>query len=56
MDTLTYQATGDANNTDGSLRRLGDIKQIIEQCLIFVLGKQVKLFQHKQDWFAALVA
>lgn len=44
----SHQPAGEANHSDGSLSRLGDVKQIVEQRLILVLGKQVKLLQDNQ--------
>lgn len=48
-----YQSAGDADHGDGSLGRLGDIKQVVEQRLVLVVGKQVELIQDKQHRAAA---
>ncbi len=48
-----HQSAGDANHSDGSLGRLRDIKQIVEQRLVLVVGEQVKLIQDKQHGAAA---
>lgn len=48
-----YQSAGDADHRDGSLGRLGDIKQVVEQRLVLVVGKQVELIQDEQHGAAA---
>jgi len=41
------QSCCDADDTDGCVGRLCDVKQVIEQSLIVVLSKQLKLVQNK---------
>ena len=50
----TYKSGGDANDTDWSLSRLRDIKEIVEESLVLVVSKEVKLFEEKQDGLAVL--
>ena len=43
-----HQSAGDADHSDGSLGRLGDVKQVVEQRLVLMVGEQVELIQDKQ--------
>ena len=43
----TNQSAGEADNGDGVMWRLRDVQQIVEQALVLVVGKLVKLVQHK---------
>lgn len=49
----SYQSAGNADHSDGSLGRLGDVKQVVEQRLVLVVGKQVELIQDEQHRAAA---
>ena len=44
-----YQAAGKANNSDGIIGRLGGIKQVIQESLVLVVGKQVKLVKQEYN-------
>ena len=50
------QSCCDADDTDGCVGRLCDVKQVIEQSLIVVLSKQLKLVQNKHHWLALCTA
>ena len=52
---LTYQSTSYTKYTDRGLGRLGDVKQVIQQGLVFMVSEQVKFVQYKQDRLTALV-
>lgn len=49
----SHQSAGNADHSDGSLGRLGDVKQVVEQRLVLVVGEQVELIQDEQHWAAA---
>lgn len=56
-ECVTDQPAGEADHGDGRLRRLAHVQQVVEQRLVLVLGKQVKLLQdHQQGATAAAVA
>lgn len=48
-----HQSAGDADHSDGSLGGLGDVKQVVEERLVLVVGEQVKLIQDEQHGAAA---
>lgn len=48
-----HQSAGDADHSDGSLGGLGDVKQVVEQRLVLVVGEQVELIQDEQHGPAA---
>lgn len=50
---MTHQPAGEADNSDGCLGRLRNIKQVVEQRLVLVVGEQVELVQDEQDRAAA---
>lgn len=52
-NAISYLSTRKSNNCNRSLRWLGYVKEVIEQCLILVMNKQVKFIQYKQDWTTA---
>ena len=45
----TYQSACEADHSDGVVSRLRGVQEIVEQGLVLVVGKQVKLVQHKYD-------
>lgn len=45
MSEGAYQSAGNADHSDGSLGGLGDVKQVVEQRLVLVVGEQVELIQ-----------
>lgn len=46
---MSHQPAGEADHGDGRLSRLGHVKQVVEQRLVLVLGKQVELLQDDQQ-------
>jgi hypothetical protein len=44
-----YQAAGEANDSDGIIGTLCGIKQVIQECLVLVMGKQIKLIQQEYN-------
>lgn len=44
----THQSAGEADHSDGRLGRLGDVKQVVEQSLVLMVGEQVELVQDEQ--------
>lgn len=48
-----HQSAGKADHSNGSLGRLGDVKQVVEQRLVLMVGKQVELIQDEQHRAAA---
>ena len=45
----TYQAAGEANNSNRIVGRLCRIKQVVQECLVFVVSKQVKLIKQEHN-------
>lgn len=52
-DRGAHQSAGEADHSDGSLGRLGDVKQVVEQRLVLMVGEQVELVQDEQHRAAA---
>ena len=50
----THQSTGEAHYCDGSLGRLRDVQQVVQKRLVLVVGKEIKLIQHKDHWATAV--
>ena len=51
---MTYESGRQADDTDGRLRGLRHIEEVVEQGLVVVESEQVKLIQHEQDWLGVL--
>lgn len=50
---MTHQPAGEADYSDGRLGRLGNIKQVVQQSLVLVVGEQIELVQDEQHRTAA---
>lgn len=48
-----YQSAGEADHSHGGLGGLGDVKQVVEQRLVLVVGEQVELVQDEENRAAA---
>ncbi len=48
-----HQSARNADHSDGSLGGLGDVKQVVEQSLVLMVGEQVELIQDEQHRAAA---
>lgn len=53
VNSPSHQSAGKAHYCDGSLGGLGDVKQVVEQCLVLMMGEEVELVQDKENWAAA---
>ena len=47
--THTHQSAGESDECNGVLWRLGDVQKVVEQRLVLVVGKLVKLVQQEYD-------
>ncbi len=52
----THESGGESEHTDGRLRRLRHVEQVVEQRLVPVRREQVELVQHEQNRLALLPA
>lgn len=50
---MTHQPAGEADYSDGRLGRLGNIKQVVQQSLVLVVGEQIELVHNEQHRTAA---
>ena len=48
-----HQSAGDADHGDGRLGGLGNVKQVVEEGLVLVVGEQVELIQDEEHRAAA---
>ena len=48
-----YQSAGESHHSHGGLGGLGHVQQVVEQCLVLVVGEQVELIQDEQHRTAA---
>lgn len=44
-----YQSTGQTNHSNGTDSCLGNVKQVVQECLVLMVGKQVKLVKNKHN-------
>ena len=51
---FSYHATSHTNDGNGPLCTLGYIKEVVEERLLGMLGKQIKLVQNKDDGVLSL--
>lgn len=53
MQVEPHQPAGEADHSHGGLGRLGDVKQVVEQRLVLMVGEQVELVQDEENRAAA---